>query len=139
MAQHDKDAPANNAATEQQLATARADGVTEGIQKGRAEGATAERARVKSILTCDAAKDRTKLAQHLAFDTDQSIDAATALLANAGVEATAKPANALDVAMRGTNPAVGTGPDQSGNAPKPPKSSSQVYDMRRKAVGSAQK
>lgn len=43
----------------------------------------AERARVQGILSCEEAKGRTDLANHLAFNTDMSADAAKAILAAA--------------------------------------------------------
>lgn len=135
----DTSAPANTAATEEQLTAARAAATAEAEKKHpaiRAEGAQAERARIKSIMTCEAAKDRPKLAQHLAFDTEQSAEAAAALLANAGAETPAKPANPLDAAMRGSNPSVGVGADKGdGDAAAPTLSTASVYEMRRKASG----
>lgn len=127
----------------EQLAAARAEGVAAATQEAeakqpaiRAEGVTAERARIKAILTADAAKERPTLAQHLAFDTDQSAEAATALLAKAGAETPAKSANPLDTAMRGTNPNVGADADRpNGDAPPVTINTASVYDMRRKASG----
>lgn len=83
---------------------------TESERTGREAGATAERARVKAILGCDEAKGRTKLAQHLAFDTDMNADQAKQMLAVSAVEAAAAPANPLAVAMSSVdNPNVGAG------------------------------
>ncbi len=134
---HEKDAPGQQAATEDQLQAARAEATAAAEAKHpalRAEGATAERARIKGILTCEAAKERPTLAQHLAFDTDQSAEAAAALLAKAGAETPAKGANPLDAVMRGTNPNVGAGADRpSGEGPKVPNTAS-IYAMRRKAA-----
>ena len=53
----------------------------EGVTAGRKDGATAEKARIKSILTCDAAKGREATAQHLALETDMSAEDAGKLLA----------------------------------------------------------
>jgi signal peptide peptidase SppA len=52
----------------------------------RAEGATAERARIQGILGHDSAKGRAKLANHLAFNTDMSVEAAGPMLAASAVE-----------------------------------------------------
>lgn len=46
----------------------------------RAEAVSGERARVKGILASDEAAGREQLAQHLAFDTDSTVDAAVAML-----------------------------------------------------------
>lgn len=46
----------------------------------------AERNRIKAITTHDAAKDRASLANHLALETDLSVDEATKILAAAPVE-----------------------------------------------------
>lgn len=44
---------------------------------------TAERSRIQTILASEEAKDRGDLAQHLAFATDMTPDAAVAMLAKA--------------------------------------------------------
>jgi hypothetical protein len=49
-------------------------------QIGKAEGVTAERGRLKAIMTAKEAKGREEFARYLAFDTDVSADAAIALL-----------------------------------------------------------
>lgn len=109
-----KDAPATTAALETELQTTctERDAAKAAATVAKTEGATAERARIKSILTADAAKQRPALAQHIAFDTDMTPETATAMLAKAGIETAAKPANALAAAMaRIPNPNVGTGTD----------------------------
>lgn len=134
-------APAPTTATVEQLAQERAAGYSQAEKevapKARAEGATAERERVKAIVTCDAAKDRPQLAAHLAFDTDMAAEAAQALLAKAAPEVAGKATNMLDAAMRGTNPQVGpdTGADVKTSASKPKLSAVNIYDIRSKAHG----
>jgi signal peptide peptidase SppA len=75
------------------------------------EVASAERQRISGILACDEAKDKQALANHLALDTDLSVDAAKAILVKAAsekVEASATVVNALETAMDKTvNPQVG--------------------------------
>ena len=70
-----------------------------------------ERARIGGITSCAEATDKQKLANHLALNTDLSVDAAKAILATAAVETTAKAvegANAFANAMVNTdNPNVG--------------------------------
>lgn len=50
------------------------------VAAARREGAQAESARIKAILTSDEAKGRDKMAAHLAFNTTQTADEAKALL-----------------------------------------------------------
>lgn len=58
-------------------------------EKAAADARTAERARVSGIMSCDEAKGRGALANHLALNTDLSVDAAKGILAAAPVEAAA--------------------------------------------------
>lgn len=78
-----------------------------------APAALDEKARIKSITTCDEAKGRETLANHFAFDTDMSVDAARAALAAAPstvAPAAATGATPFAAAMDGTpNPNVGAG------------------------------
>lgn len=67
---------ATNPAVAEAIAAAR----TEGVHAGAAESATAERARCKAILTAPGAAKQPATAQHLAFASDMSADAATAML-----------------------------------------------------------
>lgn len=73
----------------------------------------AERARVAGITGCDEAKGRTALANHLAMNTDMSLDAAKAVLAAAASEPQANAnagANPFKQSMdRDTHPGVGAG------------------------------
>lgn len=48
---------------------------------------TAERDRISAIMGCDEAKDKTKLANHLALNTEMSVDEAKAILGAAAPEA----------------------------------------------------
>lgn len=68
-------------------------GLQEGKAAASAEGATAERARIRAILGSDDAKGRTTLAQHLAFESDMSAEQAAGILKNsvAAQEHTGKP------------------------------------------------
>ena len=90
----EKDKAGTEMATAEQLQTARAEGAATATKEAeakhpalRAEGAIAERSRIKSILTGEAATDRAQLAQHLAFETDMTAEAAGAMLAKAAPEA----------------------------------------------------
>lgn len=65
------------AATTEQLDRARAEGKAEGLK----EGATAERTRIQGILSHDEARDRIEVAQSFAFETEMSVEQATASLA----------------------------------------------------------
>ncbi|MFG6500158.1 S49 family peptidase [Sulfitobacter sp. 1A15106] len=66
----------------------------------RAEGATAERARVKAILSHENAEGRGKLASHLAFNTDMTVEAAADMLAVSATEASAADTSADVDALR---------------------------------------
>lgn len=79
----------------------------------RRDATTAERARVKAIMTSENAKGREELAQHLAFDTALDADQAVALLGKSpkvAAEAPAAPKSKLDAAIKtnGGTPDVGT-------------------------------
>lgn len=69
------------------LETARTEGTAAGKLEGAREGSTAERTRISAILGSEEAKGRTSLAQHLAFETEMSADAAKTMLGKAAVEA----------------------------------------------------
>lgn len=56
------------------------------VSSARAEGATAERARIKAIMTSEAAAERPNLAQTIAFESDMSAEAATSIIAAGAVE-----------------------------------------------------
>lgn len=78
-----------------------------------ADGAKAERARIGGITGCDEAKGKSTLANHLAMNTDMSVDAAKAVLAAAAPEAAATASaapNLFQQAMNtSTQPNVGAG------------------------------
>lgn len=97
--------------TAAQVEAARTEGHAAGLSLGRTEGAQAERARVKAILTHDEAKDRGAVAQSLALETDMSVEQAAKVLA---ATPKASPGNALASVMAGiSNPKVGA--DTPGN------------------------
>lgn len=84
------------------------------VDAARKEAAAAERARTSSIMGCDEAKDRQKLASHIAMKTDMSVEDAKAMLAAAPVETVEKKAdtvNPLDNAMDKTGGGAGVGAD----------------------------
>jgi signal peptide peptidase SppA len=84
--------------------------------EGKAEGVTAERARIKGILACEDAGGRIELAQELAFGTDMAAESAVALLAKAPKAAAPQNSNAdaLAAAMaKVENPNVGADVDEN--------------------------
>ncbi|ULQ45964.1 S49 family peptidase [Flagellatimonas centrodinii] len=94
--------------TAQQLETAKAEAKAEGVKAG----AAAERTRIAGILNHANAEGRADMAKHLAFETDQTVEAASALLAVSPKAAAtaAAPADPLAAAMERTGtPAVGDG------------------------------
>lgn len=120
------------AVTQEQVDAARADG----LKAGKAEGVTAERARIKSILTHAEASGREQLAQHLAFSTDQSVDAATALLAVSPKAAAAQAKSALDAHMAATGTPGVSGEDpagQPGAQQQPTINSAEIFANRSKS------
>lgn len=73
------------------------------------EGAAAERTRMQGILTCEEAKGRGKLANHIAFNTTMSVDDAKAMLAVAPQETTEgaqAPQTPFSQAMDKDNPQI---------------------------------
>jgi len=99
--------------TEAQMTAAKADRFEAGKRQGSTEATTAERSRVKTILTSENAKGREDLAQHLAFDTALEADQAVALLGKSpkvAAEAPAAPKSKLDaaIAANGGSPNVGS-------------------------------
>ena len=62
-------------------------------------GASVERQRIQSILSCDAAVNQQALASHLAFNTSMSVEEATGILAAANVQSqeAEKPSEAASV------------------------------------------
>lgn len=99
--------------TEAQMTAAKADRFEAGKRQGLTEATTAERTRVKAILTSENAKGREDLAQHLAFDTALEADHAVAMLAKSpkvAAAASAAPKSKLDAAINasGGSPNVGS-------------------------------
>ncbi len=73
------------------------------------EGAAAERTRMQSILTCEEAKGRSKLANHIAFNTTMSVDDAKGMLAVSALEVTEgaqAPQTPFSQAMDKDNPQI---------------------------------
>jgi signal peptide peptidase SppA len=117
----------DKAAQEQQIAEARTEGVAEGrkaaieenekaVEAAKAAASTAERERIKSIVTHEHAEGRETFVAHLAFETDTDVDEAGKML-----EAAPKGSgeSALERAMRehGT-PAISSAELPAGDAPK---------------------
>lgn len=112
---------AGNPVSEQQLADAR----------------KAERERMSAIISCDEAKDKASLANHLALNTQLSVDEAKGILAASQPEAKSQPApaatqNAFAAAMnadasKGKNPDVGA--DAEGQDASAPGAQTQVQKM----------
>lgn len=71
---------------ENETTTITAEAHAAAVTEATKAGATAERARIKSILTCDAAADRPKLASQVALESDLSPDAAAAIIGAAAPE-----------------------------------------------------
>lgn len=72
----------NTPATQPETGTpeANAAAIEQARAEGRAEGASAERARIKGILTCDAAAGREAQAQAMALETEMTAEQATPVL-----------------------------------------------------------
>lgn len=101
---------------------AEAKATPEQLEQARTEAKQAERARVAGITGCEEAKGRESLANHLAMNTDMTVDAAKAVLAAAPKAAPAAAGGgAFKQAMEGTpNPNVGAdaaGGDADGEKP----------------------
>lgn len=98
---------------------------------GEKAGAGTERARIAAILGSDEAKDRPKLAQKLAMETDMSVDQAKVILGAAAKESASDP---LAGAMAGVkNPKVGT--DNGADASDEDKEVGAILAAHRKARG----
>lgn len=99
------------AANAKAIEDARTEGRAQGRAEGLTEGAAAERTRIKSILSSDAAKTRAEFAQHVALNTDLSVEAATELVAASPAPATigATDTTPFATAMSTTeNPSLGS-------------------------------
>jgi signal peptide peptidase SppA len=101
------DQASKDAADAQAAANAKA--IADASATASATAKTAERARVQGILNCEEAKGKSALANHLALNTDMSVDDAKAMLKVAAAEAPAAAAGAaFNQAMDNTaNPNVG--------------------------------
>jgi ClpP class serine protease len=100
-----------------------------------AVAAKAAQTRIETILNCEEAKDRAKMANHLAFKTDMSAEAAIALLAEspkgeAPKAATPSIAERQDLALGG----VAERPNASKTAAADLNPTA-IYESRRKAIG----
>lgn len=84
----------------------------EEMDAAKKEAATAERSRISGIMGCDAAKNRTTLANHIAFNTTMSVDDATGMLA-------ASPENAPVAAAPVVAPATAAAPAATTTADSP--------------------
>lgn len=112
--------PEQEQAVQARIATATASAKAEGLK----EGASAEQARIKGIMGCDAAKERPKMAAHLALSTTQGVEEAVGILGvsapEGAVVAPTKPdasAPGADfaAAMGENNPNLGAGADADDN------------------------
>ncbi len=105
-----------------------------------AEAKAAEKARMASILQCEEAEGRSKLAQHFAYNTEMTVEEAKAALAAADAATPAANSNLLDAAMGNTKQpriAADTG-SADGDTPKPDASVALISDYRN-ATGRASK
>lgn len=131
----------DNAAT-QQVATQQA-AITTARQEGAAEGATAERARTKAILTCDQAQGKGKLANELAFNTNLPVEQAQALLAAAAPEVApaaaaegGKEGSAFQKAMdNGKHPNIGADAEGQGDGKDQPSAAQRILSAQSAATG----
>ena len=100
--------------TEAQMTAAKAERYEAGRRDGRHQAITAERTRLKSILTSEHAQGRTEMAQQLAFDTDLSADQAAPLMAR--TPQTIRDRLSAAIAAAGGSPNVGADPIPSESA-----------------------
>lgn len=97
--------------------------------EGQKAGVEAERARVKGIMQHPEAAGRTKLAEHLAYNTTSTVEEAGALLAVAAKEVSGE--NPLAAAMP-PNPKIGADTPDTGAAAGVAISSSAIFANREK-------
>lgn len=124
----------SNAATTEQLAAARAEGVAEG-RGAIAQELAADRQRALAIIEHPEAQGREAMARHLALKMGMPKDEAIALLA-AAPKATAQPANPLAAAMP-PNPKVGADTGDASTQPRAQIDTASIYAMRRAAAQKA--
>lgn len=123
-----------------QAAAAAADQQAADIKKAASDAVVAEKARISGILSCDEAKGKGKLANHLAMNTSMSIDEAKAMLAVAAAEAattTAAAPNALVAAMAATGggPRVGGEGGEGGEGDGAESASARILRSQQGATG----
>ncbi len=115
----------------------------------RKEAAAAERARMMGIVGCDEAKDKTKLASHLA-STDMSVEDAKKILSAAAPEKAAEVTSApekkaeqsaFEQAMNTTeNPGIGAGKaGESAQADSPQAKTNRLLESHKAATGGFKK
>jgi len=125
-------APAPEASTEQPD--------TVDTTKLAADAAQAEQARIAGILQCEESEGRTKLAQHLAFNTKMSVEDAKAALAAADEAPKAANNSLLDAAMGNTKqPKIGADNGSADGDPEKPDPSVALISDYRKFTGRAAK
>jgi len=99
-----------------QIATARSEGQASGEAEGIKEGMTAERARIRAILGSDEAKRKGAFANHLALETELTVDAVKGILASSPAEAAPAAVNYLAAFMAQVkNPEIGVGAETGGH------------------------
>lgn len=86
LAELGSDEPDGEAEDENMAVKPEENNTPDAAAQAAADARTAERARVKGIQTHAAAANRPKLAAHLAMETDLSVEAAAAIMANAAEE-----------------------------------------------------
>lgn len=118
----------------------------EDVTKAQAEARAAERARMSAITGCDEAKDKPKLASHIAMNTEMSVDDAKKMLAAAAPEVTsaAAPAGAAaaEAATDGFAAAMnkdgGTGVKAGVEAATEPSAAERILALQGKVYGKRQ-
>jgi signal peptide peptidase SppA len=145
--EHDTPAPATSAAAPEPTTVANPapvapaasrdpaidDAQAAGYLAGQDAGRTAERERIRAILTDAAAADRPKLASHLALATDLELAAALPVLAAAAPEVAAGRGNVLAARMP-ANPRIGADAEPETETRVRRLSSVSIFDSRRKAT-----
>jgi len=139
MSTQDKTATVEQAVHDKAVADARAEGHAEGVTAGRKEA----QERISAILGADEATGRETLAQHFAFKSDMSAEAAVAALAVSPKAEPAAPAAAaepeapaagstpFDAAMEKSNPDVGGNTGQGAGDPNAEDASGDILALIR--------
>ena len=89
--------------TQEQMDAARQDAAAEATATATAAATTAERNRISGILGCEAAKGRSKLASHIAFNTAMSVADAETMLGASAVEQAPAPAATTNQPEKGAD------------------------------------